>query len=402
MNRISLAYAGVHQIFQLSLAAHEIGEFESLICSLVDLPGKNGSLIARMMRYPSAKPLGLDLLPPEKVHEFPWPLLLHRLGRKLLPRRHSEHYHTNILFDRHVAAKLKTKSSRIFVCGETCSSRSMRAAKERGMICLMDCAGIPSPFLDAASRKAAAMLGMKAPETRNSPTMQRQKKLELELADIVLAVSELQKRALVSEGTPAEKIRVIPLWVDAGFWSQGSETRTHAADSASPLKVIFAGAVTLQKGVPFLLQAVNALEGKAELTLAGNTTAEMEPLLRDLPPWIRSVGRLNREQLRSMYASHDVMVMPSLGDSFGFVTLEAMAAGLPVIASENAGAPVPHESWRVPACDSAAITERLRHYLTDREALRRDSAIAREFATRFPPEQYRKSAASLFQQLLAA
>jgi glycosyltransferase involved in cell wall biosynthesis len=92
--------------------------------------------------------------------------------------------------------------------------------------------------------------------------------------------------------------------------------------------------------------------------------------------------------------------MPTLGDSFGFVTVEAMSAGLPVIASQHSGAPVPDESWRVRVGSAAAIAERLKLYLDDPAALARDSQIASEYARQFRPERYRVAAGGLFRELL--
>ncbi len=401
MNSIFLAYAGVHQIFQLTLAAHEIDELAGLTCSLVDLPGKWGARISRWLRFPSARPLGLEQIPMEKIHECPLPLLLHRLGRKLLPWRFSEHYHTNILFDRHVAAQLQQSDCSIFVCGETCSLRSLQVAKARGITCVMDCAGIPSAFLDQFARRAAEDFQLPVQATRNSPRMAAQKARELELADVVLAVSDLQKIALVSQGVPPEKIRVIPLWVDHAFWSEGSERRVWQGKEM-PLRVLYAGTLSLSKGVPYLLRALQPLREWATLTMAGSVSPELQPMLQQLPDQVRLSGRLNRDQLRDCYREHDVLVMPTLGDSFGFVTLEAMAAGLPVIVSENAGAPVPDASWRVPVCDAAAITRRLRHYIENRETLRSDVARAQAFAAEFDPARYRHAAGGLLRELMAA
>jgi len=49
-------------------------------------------------------------------------------------------------------------------------------------------------------------------------------------------------------------------------------------------------------------------------------------------------GFVDHPELPSVYAEHDLLVFPSLEEVFGLVVLEAMAAGLPVIASRFAGA----------------------------------------------------------------
>jgi len=56
----------------------------------------------------------------------------------------------------------------------------------------------------------------------------------------------------------------------------------------------------------------------------------------------------SKAALRELYCKHDIMVFPSLSDSFRFVAMETMACSLPVIVTQNCGVPVPEELWRVP------------------------------------------------------
>jgi hypothetical protein len=71
-----------------------------------------------------------------------------------------------------------------------------------------------------------------------------------------------------------------------------------------------------------------------------------------------------------------------------------------VIASRNAGAPMPDEDWRVPPHDPVAIRTRLLAYHSDRQRLRHDGEVAAAFAARFRPERYRASAGELFKESL--
>jgi glycosyltransferase involved in cell wall biosynthesis len=106
-----------------------------------------------------------------------------------------------------------------------------------------------------------------------------------------------------------------------------------------------------------------------------------------------------REELPQVYQEHDVLVFPTLGDSFGFVALEAMSFGLPVIATTSAGAPLPAESWRVPPMDAGALANRLRGYDEDRDRLARDAQTARDFVREYTPEAFRRRAEAIFQSL---
>lgn len=397
MNSVTLAYIGVHELFQLALAAYEMRALEAVHCSAVDLPGKWGRLLSGLVSAPSLRPLGHAELPAERVHEFPWPLLVHRTVQKLLPRRKTLNLHSNDWFDRVMARRLRHSSARLFVGAETCSLHSMRAARKRGMKTLLDCPGIPSPFLESMEARAASERGLAVTLAPNTSAMLQRKLAELKLADRILACSELQKRALVGMGVETDRITVVPLWVDAAFWAAGPTRNT---SHNGPLRVLYAGAVSLRKGVPYLLDAMKELEGRATLTLVGAVPAEArETFFKGLPHTHHKY--VPKQELRRLFSEHDVLVMPSLGDSFGFVVIEAMAAGLPVIVSEHCGVPVPDESWRVPAFDAAAIQSRLEAYLSHPEWLQEHGEQARSFAKEFTPARYRETVANVMRELLS-
>jgi glycosyltransferase involved in cell wall biosynthesis len=312
MNGIALAYSGVHQMFQLALAAHELGELDGLFCSVVDGEGKWGRRLGRWVPAATMRPLGWEALPQSRLHECPWPVLVNRALKKMLPFRQTE----------------------------------------------------------------------------------------LAAADVVLCCSEFQRQRLVALNPGISRVEVVPLWADVSFWS-GSASQRQFSRPGEPLRVLYAGAVSLRKGVAYLLDAVESLQAEITLTMVGAVSPEMEGLLKRFRRH-RLLPYLTKSELRNLYLEHDVLVMPTLGDSFGFVTVEAMASGMPVIASQNAGAPLPDESWRVPPHDAQAIHARLLHYHADREQLRSDAESASAFGAAFRPERYRVRAGELFKELLTA
>jgi glycosyltransferase involved in cell wall biosynthesis len=216
----------------------------------------------------------------------------------------------------------------------------------------------------------------------------------------VLCCSQFQREHLVALNPQIKRSEVISLWTDVDFWRAASRERQFAA-AGQPLRVLCAGAISLRKGIPYLLQAVEPLASEVSLTLVGSISPEMRAVLRRFRSH-RQLPYLPKSRLRDLYYEHDVLVMPTLGDSFGFVMLEAMASGIPVLASRNAGAPLPDDRWRVPAHDSDAIRERLLVYYADRALLRYDGETGRKFSREFAPEAYRAGARILFGELLAA
>lgn len=392
---VELAYLGVHEIFQMAIAAEEMGCLSGLQCSIFDAPGKWGRLFSRFAYLPSAFPLGSDALPPEKVYELPLPLLARQLVQKMLKRRRIDPQPYFQAFERQAARRLRHSDARIAVAAETCALEYFRVAKERGMRCVLDSHGIPAPFLDAAIQRAAAEFGMSPSPPCDSPAMIAHKEKERELADVILFCSELQRQHWVNLGVPAVKCQAIPLWVDTDFWKPAQHNRTED----QPLKVAAVGCGSLAKGLPYLLQAVAQLEGSVELTLVGRVDAAMQPLLQKYLVQPRRLPYMSRPQLRDFLNSQDVMVMPSLGDSFGFVAMEAMACGLPVIVTTHCGVPVPAPDWRVPAHDSAAITRRMNWYAEDRDRVGKDGFEAGLFAAQFSPQRYRDQIKNVYREL---
>lgn len=395
---IELAYMGVHEIFQMAIAAEEMGCLSGLQCSIFDAPGKWGRLFSRFAYLPSSFPLGSEALPPGKIHELPLPLLARQMMQKVFKRQRLDPLPYLQAFERQASRRLRRSDANIAVAAETCALEFFRVAKVRGMRCVLDSHGIPAPFMDEVLLRAAAEFGLPKPPPCDSPAMVEHKEMERELADVILFCSELQREHWVRLGVPAEKSQAVPLWVDTDFWKP--QQRKHPGDQ--PLKVAAVGCGSLAKGLPYLLQAVSPLGATVALTLVGQVDAAMQPLVQQSSVKPRCLPYMSRLQLRDFLNSQDLLVMPSLGDSFGLVAMEAMACGLPVIVTTHCGVPVPDPSWRVPALDSGAITERLTWHEADRDRVVKEGQKASLFAAQYSPQSYRNQIKGVYHRLLDA
>jgi glycosyltransferase involved in cell wall biosynthesis len=128
--------------------------------------------------------------------------------------------------------------------------------------------------------------------------------------------------------------RLEPLW-DAG------RARTYGLDG--PLRVLAAGRLIPRKGLDRLLRAARvATDRGARLTLelvgSGPAEPELRSLAAELEIDVEFDGFVDQADLPARYAAADAFAFPTLDDPFGFVLLEAMAAGLPAVASPLAGA----------------------------------------------------------------
>jgi alpha-maltose-1-phosphate synthase len=136
---------------------------------------------------------------------------------------------------------------------------------------------------------------------------------------------------------PRQKVLCVPFGVDIQLFSpKAVATRTD-----STFRALFVGRLELLKGLSYILQAWKMADlPDAELMLVGTILRETDPIFRLFPaPGIRVIDAVPQGDLPGIYRSCDVLVFPSLCDGFGLVLLEAMACGLPVIATENSGGP---------------------------------------------------------------
>jgi glycosyltransferase involved in cell wall biosynthesis len=133
----------------------------------------------------------------------------------------------------------------------------------------------------------------------------------------------------------------------------------------SLFRVCYVGRVELAKGMAYLLQAWKNLNLKnAELLLVGEYRSELKHLLAQYAGSnVRIVGLLSPAEVADCYRSSSLFVFPSVNEGFGMVLLEAMASGLPVIASQGTGADdcVTHgeDGFVVPARNVAALEDTL-------------------------------------------
>ena len=391
-----VAYSGVHQAYQLALAAQEAGLLDCFYCSLLDAPGKWGGRLARVLGADALSNRRLEGLDPDRVVEHPWPELMLKLRGRFSRAASNDWIIAAYRFDRWVSKHISGSSGRVFVGVENCAYHSFQAAQVQGMKRVYDCPGYNARHTQAAAEETARRFGLTAVCVGDTPEMERRKEMEVGLADYVLCCSDVHAASLRTWGVSPVKAVINPLWIDSSRWFP--PTRTPVLPQK--LRVLYAGGITLRKGVPFLIEAARRIKNEIVLSLVGQVSEDVRPVLEEAGDWLSIRPPVSKLGLRNIYWSNDVLVLPSLGDSFGFVALEAMACGLPVIVTENCGVPVPDPAWRVPVMNSEAIANRLLLYADDRELLRSDGERAAVFARQYTPERYRAGIQDLFRQLV--
>ena len=211
---------------------------------------------------------------------------------------------------------------------------------------------------------------------------------EHRLADRIVVGCEFARHSLVAHGVSAEKVVVNPYGVDWDALAAAPAVER----TERPLRFLYLGSVLARKGVPVLLDAWRRLAPRgAELWIAGGIGPRERSLIPDMPG-LRVLGRVPRAEVPGLFAQCDVFVLPSLFEGFGLVILEALAAGLPVIATPHTGAVEavrePSLGRLVPVLDADALSEALRHYVQQPPERRAVQAAAARLRDEFSWRAY--------------
>ncbi len=272
---------------------------------------------------------------------------------------------------------------------EDCSLWQFEEARRLGKACIYD---MPIGYYPAWEETQANLVRQYAdwvpagglPSSRH--VRPEQKRREMELADLVLAPSRFVEET-VRKFHPEKRLARAAYGVDLEFWRPAQKNSGEGV-----LRFIYAGQLSLRKGIPMLLDAWEAAAlHDAELDLVGMwQLAEQKRLA--MPRGVRLSPPCSRRELRERYLAADVFVFPSFFEGFGLVLLEAMACGLPAIASTaTAGPDVLNASCGrlMQTGDLESLVDYMRWFSGHRDQLPEMSRAARSMAENFTWEKYR-------------
>jgi glycosyltransferase involved in cell wall biosynthesis len=145
----------------------------------------------------------------------------------------------------------------------------------------------------------------------------------------LVAWSTWTKQSFVEDyGCSEERVAVIPPGIDLGAFSPGD--RNHELP-----RILFVGGDFMRKGGDLLLDVFRRrLRGRAELVLITRTALAKEPGVT-----VHDNIAANSPELRELYATSDIFVLPTRADCYSLVCMEALAAGLPIVATRVGGIP---------------------------------------------------------------
>jgi glycosyltransferase involved in cell wall biosynthesis len=191
--------------------------------------------------------------------------------------------------------------------------------------------------------------------------------------DLFLAPSAFARALLIRSGLPAARIQVKPNFVE--------DPGPRPLPTTESSTVLFVGRVAYQKGIDVLLEAWRGLGGSGlELVVVGDGPLHSN-LERHPVPGVRFEGHLDAAAVKTHMLTARALVFPSRSyEVQPLVALEALAAGLPVLASDLGGMPELLKplgpTWLAPAGEPTAWAVALTR-LTDAETVKQGSKRAR-------------------------
>lgn len=203
-------------------------------------------------------------------------------------------------------------------------------------------------------------------------------------ADKIIATSEQDAEYIYSlYNCPRNKIRIIIPGIDLNKFKPADKKiakRIIKADENHRL-ILFVGRIVPLKGIDVLLYALKILvqqtpDLKICLWIVGASSNELKRLneiknLLNLTTFVKFVGMKSHKELPNYYNASELVVMPSIYESFGIIALESMACGVPVITTDATGVSElfdkKHDYLVTSASNPILLAGKIKKILTDKK-----------------------------------
>ncbi|MBX7123317.1 MAG: glycosyltransferase family 4 protein [Opitutaceae bacterium] len=308
------------------------------------------------------------------------------------------------MLDRSVAKRISSGNFSGIYAYEDGAESAFRAARDLQELCIYDKPTIHwraarELLREEAEREPQWAETLVEPQACDEVCARRD--TEIALADVIIVPSVFAKHTIEQHVPTRARIAVVPFGPPTHPPAIAEKTR----DASQKLRVLFLGPLTQRRGLSYLFAAVQQLEGAAELTVAGNRP------IRPCSALDQELSRVNfakadsQEEILQLMSKHDVLVLPSLFEDFGTELLDAMALGLPVIATPNSAAPDlvsdGNEGFIVPIRSAQAIAEKLHLLIREPGQLAEMSHRAALRAREFNWKRYETTLATRVSETLA-
>lgn len=279
---------------------------------------------------------------------------------------------------------------------------SLRAARRNGAITLVENAACHPRHWKNVEMEECRRFGVNRGDGSGNFAERLLERMDREFAecDRIVVPSAVAQQSFAEYGY-AGKTVVVQTGVDADYFSP------NPGFARTPVfRVCYVGRVELAKGVSYLLEAWKKLGLQdAELVLVGEVKQQMKSLLRKYADGgVRVEGILPGREVARFYREANLFMQPSPNEGLAQALLEAMASGLPVVATDKTGAvdclTNGKEGLVVPARDVDALAEAILWCYRHREESREMGKAARKrIESQFKLEHYNQRVLALYRTL---
>lgn len=223
-------------------------------------------------------------------------------------------------------------------------------------------------------------------------------------ADLLLVNSDFVKQTFVEEGYPAERIKVLYLGVADTFMG----LRKYPTVRKGECRLLFTGGFGFRKGAEYLLNALRILKNRGvggfKLDVVGSIMMDgsiMKATEKEALPVIFH-GPMPQEKMAEFLEEADIYVFPSLAEGCAKSGMEAMAAGICVVTTEESGLPIRdgETGFIVPSHNALALADKLEWLMAHYEVVSSvGCSAARLMAAEYRESMYAKKLMNIYETL---
>jgi glycosyltransferase involved in cell wall biosynthesis len=393
---VILSHVARHHAYETAVALQSAGWLKRFYTSFYDKknPAFKHRLLLAIMPKSLAKKMSnrcREELDESKITSFYFPELLERTPLKNIAGAYNMMNLKGEIYDRRVATQ--NLECDIFHGFEGAVLHSMRKAKQQGAITILD-----YPIFHYATIREVLIdeyksLNLDIPKffIKKDVNILRKEK-EIGEADYIFVPTESIASDFIRYGKEKEKVKCINYGFDPNRFFVGQK-------KDNIFRILFVGIIGVRKGVHYLLEAVKQLNLKnIEVLLISPVEEEFKSILGRYEGLFKHIHSLPNESLTQVYQNSSIFVFPSLVEGSAYVTYEAMASGLPIIASENAGSVARDgkDGFVVPIQNVEILKEKILFLYEDEEMRRKMGESAAEYVKRFSWMNYRENLKKIY------
>lgn len=223
-------------------------------------------------------------------------------------------------------------------------------------------------------------------------------------ADIIMVNANHIRDSFVDRGYDPKKIKVVYLGVRDDFRDVNINRVAYGCQNKIP-RVLFTGNVSLLKGIEYLLESLKILCERNVVVcydIVGSVNAPNALLKKYKNYPATFYGPVSNDDIKSFLAKSDIYLFPSLADGCAQSGMEALIAGMPVVATYQSGLPITdgETGCVVPMKDAEAIADKIEWLINHPEERRRIGHNASQMMkTRFTWEKYAENVKQIYKEM---